>query len=128
MPIPKIKKGKWPKERERNKDGTWRKKRSDTEKPRDKKPPTQEEGRQMEMRQSETIPENKKDYYETLPGKLSLRLNIPDLGLIEDDQKDLVDPVQALMDEVDRLNRIVGEQAIKLKAYERENEVKTSGD
>ena len=34
MPEPRVKKGKWSKERERNKDGTWRKKRSDAGKKR----------------------------------------------------------------------------------------------
>jgi len=29
MPAPRVKKGKWEKERERTKSGTWRKKRSD---------------------------------------------------------------------------------------------------
>ncbi len=29
MTVPRIKNGKWSKERERNNDGTWRKKRSD---------------------------------------------------------------------------------------------------
>lgn len=29
MPAPRVKKGKWSKERERNQDGTWRQKRSD---------------------------------------------------------------------------------------------------
>lgn len=37
MPIPKIKRGKWFKERERTKSGRWRKKRSDADKPRKKK-------------------------------------------------------------------------------------------
>jgi hypothetical protein len=34
MPAPKVKKGKWSKERERNQDGTWRQKRSDAGKKR----------------------------------------------------------------------------------------------
>lgn len=34
MPTPKIKRGKWEKERERNADGSWRKKRSDAGKKR----------------------------------------------------------------------------------------------
>lgn len=34
MPSPRVKKGKWSKERERNKDGSWRKKRSDAGKKR----------------------------------------------------------------------------------------------
>lgn len=29
MPIPRVKRGSWKKERERNRDGRWRKKRSD---------------------------------------------------------------------------------------------------
>ena len=33
MPIPKVKKGKWSKERERTKSGRWRKKRSDAGQP-----------------------------------------------------------------------------------------------
>ena len=37
MTTPKIKKGKWEKERERNKDGSWRKKRKDAGKTRKKK-------------------------------------------------------------------------------------------
>jgi len=37
LPIPKIKRGKWSKERERTKSGRWRKKRSDADKPRKKK-------------------------------------------------------------------------------------------
>lgn len=37
MPSPKVKKGKWEKERERTKAGTWRKKRKDTGKKRQKK-------------------------------------------------------------------------------------------
>jgi hypothetical protein len=36
LPVPKIKKGKWSKERERTKSGRWRKKRSDANQP--KKP------------------------------------------------------------------------------------------
>ena len=34
MPAPRVKKGKWSKERERTKSGRWRKKRSDTNQPR----------------------------------------------------------------------------------------------
>lgn len=34
MPTPRVKKGKWSKERERTKSGRWRKKRSDANKPR----------------------------------------------------------------------------------------------
>ena len=34
MPAPKVKKGKWSKERERTKSGRWRKKRSDANRPR----------------------------------------------------------------------------------------------
>lgn len=34
MPVPKVKKGKWSKERERTKSGKWRKKRSDSDQPR----------------------------------------------------------------------------------------------
>lgn len=37
MPIPKVKDGKWSKERERTKSGRWRKKRSDANQPRKKK-------------------------------------------------------------------------------------------
>jgi len=37
MPAPRVKKGKWSKERERTKSGRWRKKRSDADKPREKK-------------------------------------------------------------------------------------------
>jgi hypothetical protein len=37
MPAPKVKKGKWEKERERKQDGTWRRKRSDAGKKRRKK-------------------------------------------------------------------------------------------
>ncbi|MEM2988236.1 MAG: hypothetical protein QXK26_04280 [Candidatus Bathyarchaeia archaeon] len=37
MPIPKVKKGKWEKERERTKSGRWRKKRKDAGKKRKKK-------------------------------------------------------------------------------------------
>ena len=33
MPLPKVNKGKWSKERERTKSGRWRKKRSDADKP-----------------------------------------------------------------------------------------------
>lgn len=36
MPAPRIRKGKWSKERDRNKSGRWRKKRSDTGKKRKK--------------------------------------------------------------------------------------------
>ena len=36
MPVPRVEKGKWSKERERTKSGRWRKKRSDTDKPRKK--------------------------------------------------------------------------------------------
>jgi len=36
LPVPKVKKGKWSKERERTKSGRWRKKRSDANQP--KKP------------------------------------------------------------------------------------------
>ena len=36
MPVPRIKKGKWSKPRERTKDGRWRKKRSDVGKKRKK--------------------------------------------------------------------------------------------
>ena len=43
-------------------------------------------------------------------------------------KKGLKIKVNALMDEIDRLSLIVGEQTIKLKAYERENEVKIIGD
>lgn len=34
MPAPRVKKGKWSKERERNEDGSWRKKRKDAGKKR----------------------------------------------------------------------------------------------
>ncbi len=37
MPAPRVKKGKWSKERERTKSGRWRKKRSDADQPREKK-------------------------------------------------------------------------------------------
>jgi len=37
MPAPKVKRGKWSKERERTKSGRWRKKRSDARKPRKKR-------------------------------------------------------------------------------------------
>lgn len=37
MPNPKVKRGKWEKERERTKSGTWRRKRSDAGKKRRKK-------------------------------------------------------------------------------------------
>ncbi len=37
LPVPKVKKGKWSKERERTKSGRWRKKRSDADKPRKRK-------------------------------------------------------------------------------------------
>jgi len=37
MPTPKVKKGKWSKERERTNSGRWRKKRSDAGKKRKKK-------------------------------------------------------------------------------------------
>ena len=37
MPVPKVKKGKWSKERERTKSGRWRKKRSDADKPKEPK-------------------------------------------------------------------------------------------
>ena len=36
MPVPKVKEGKWSKERERTKAGRWRKKRSDADQPRKK--------------------------------------------------------------------------------------------
>jgi hypothetical protein len=36
LPVPRVEKGKWSKERERTKSGRWRKKRSDTDKPRKK--------------------------------------------------------------------------------------------
>ena len=36
MPVPRVEKGKWSKERERTKSGRWRKKRSDADKPRKK--------------------------------------------------------------------------------------------
>jgi hypothetical protein len=36
LPVPRVKKGKWSKERERTKSGRWRKKRSDADQP--KKP------------------------------------------------------------------------------------------
>jgi hypothetical protein len=34
LPVPRVKKGKWSKERERTKSGRWRKKRSDADQPR----------------------------------------------------------------------------------------------
>jgi hypothetical protein len=37
LPVPKVKKGKWFKERERTKSGRWRKKRSDADKPKEPK-------------------------------------------------------------------------------------------
>ena len=37
MPVPKVNKGKWSKERERTKSGRWRKKRSDADKPKEPK-------------------------------------------------------------------------------------------
>ena len=37
MPLPKVNKGKWSKERERTKSGRWRKKRSDADKPKEPK-------------------------------------------------------------------------------------------
>jgi hypothetical protein len=37
MPVPTVKNGKWEKERERNQDGRWREKRSDTGKEHEKK-------------------------------------------------------------------------------------------
>jgi hypothetical protein len=36
LPVPRVEKGKWSKERERTKSGRWRKKRSDADKPRKK--------------------------------------------------------------------------------------------
>ena len=36
MPVPRVEKGKWSKERERTKSGRWRKKRSDADKPKKK--------------------------------------------------------------------------------------------
>jgi hypothetical protein len=39
LPAPKIRKGKWSKERERTKSGRWRKKRSDADMPRKSKHP-----------------------------------------------------------------------------------------
>ena len=36
LPVPRVEKGKWSKERERTKAGRWRKKRSDADKPREK--------------------------------------------------------------------------------------------
>ena len=62
------------------------------------------------------------DYYETLPGKLSLRLNDPDLGLSDWDDKEFIAPIITLMAEVDRLKLIVANQAIKIKAYEKERD------
>lgn len=135
MPVPLVKRSPWVKERERNKDGTWRKKRSDTKRihtkghyrlvTRDK------DGRFIGAEKwSPKTREENFDYYETLPGKLSLRLNEPDLGLMEDDKKDFVEPVEALMAEVKMLERQVdilmkdnAELRIKLKAWEREVEV-----
>ena len=38
MPVPRVKKGKWSKERERTKSGRWRKKRSDANQPKKTKP------------------------------------------------------------------------------------------
>lgn len=37
MPVPKVKDGKWSKDRERTKSGRWRKKRSDANQPRKKR-------------------------------------------------------------------------------------------
>lgn len=37
LPVPKVKKGKWSKERERTKSGRWRKKRSDADQPKNPK-------------------------------------------------------------------------------------------
>jgi uncharacterized protein YhaN len=37
LPVPRVEKGKWSKERERTKSGRWRKKRSDANKQREKK-------------------------------------------------------------------------------------------
>ena len=37
MPAPRVKKGKWSKERERTKSGRWRKKRSDADQPKKRK-------------------------------------------------------------------------------------------
>jgi hypothetical protein len=37
LPLPKVNKGKWSKERERTKSGRWRKKRSDADKPKEPK-------------------------------------------------------------------------------------------
>jgi hypothetical protein len=37
MPVPRVKDGKWSKERERTSDGTWRRKRSDAGKKRKRK-------------------------------------------------------------------------------------------
>ena len=37
MPVPRVKEGKWSKERERTKSGKWRKKRSDADQPRKKR-------------------------------------------------------------------------------------------
>lgn len=36
MPVPRVKEGKWSKERERTKSGRWRRKRSDADQPRKK--------------------------------------------------------------------------------------------
>jgi len=37
LPVPRVKKGKWSKERERTKSGRWRKKRSDADQPKKSK-------------------------------------------------------------------------------------------
>lgn len=66
------------------------------------------------------------DYYETLPGKLSLRLNDPDLGLSEEDKKEFVAPVEELIDEVLRLRHVVYNQESKIRKYKKEAGYKLS--
>jgi len=131
-PEPLVKK----KPRSRNKDGTWRKKRNDAKRIRTKghyRSITRgEDGKFIGAEKwSPKTRDETLDYYDTLPGKLSLRLNDPDLGLIEDDKRGFIEPIQVLMDEVKALKRQMdllmkdnGELRIKIKAYERETEIK----
>jgi len=118
------------KPRSRNKDGTWRKKRNDAKRIRTKghyrSIIRDKDGKFIGA--EKWCPKTRDeilDYYDTLPGKLSLRLNDPDFGLMEDDKRGFIEPVQGLMDEVEALKRQVdllmkdnGELRIKIKAYE----------
>jgi len=126
-PEPLVKK----KPRSRNKDGTWRKKRNDAKRIRTK---GDKDGKFIGAEKwSPKTRDEILDYYDTLPGKLSLRLNDPDFGLMEDDKRGFIEPVQGLMNEVEAFKRQVdilmkdnGELRIKIKAYEKEAKMKNA--